>query len=90
MFKEYRFIFVGEKGREISTDMKTTILSGSGQVETFNIHDGKLKFRKALQWRENRGDMKMTVVADTSTMALVGKDKWGDLVKEVQKYVFLF
>lgn len=48
LFKDLRFICVLHKDKPLDTDLRSLIEIGKGQVESFNIRDGKAKFRKVL------------------------------------------
>lgn len=85
MFKGLRFLCIGEKFKEVSTEMKVLLKRGGGEVELFNIHDGKGKLRALLtRWKGSK--MSSIAIADSQTMlAAVGEDGWREIVNEGQR-----
>lgn len=82
LFKDFHFLCVGEKDREIDSTLRTFISTGSGAIETFSVLDGKAKWSKALKRGEAK-DKTLVVIADkTSIIAAVGEDGWKELDEE--------
>lgn len=91
MFKDIRFLCVGEKAREIDGDLRTVINRGDGAIETFNVHDGRAKWHKALSRGKAKGGKRVVAVADKVTMTVaVGKEEWKELVEETQRSAMHF
>lgn len=87
LFKDYRFLCVGEKSREVNSDLRSMIERGEGAIETFNVQDGVLKWRKSLSRGAAKEDVKVVAVADSEAMiSAVGKDAWAKLVQEAEEY----
>ena len=82
MFRGLRFLCIGEKFKEISTEMQTVLKRGGGKVDMFDIQDGKGKLRTFVT--RNKGNW--VAIADSrAMMAAVGNDEWEDIVKEGHK-----
>ena len=83
MFQGYRFICIGEKAREIESDLRELIHRGGGSLETFDVHSGVAKFHKALTRSQAKEGKKTVVVGDDDVMSTaVGKPAWKALVVE--------
>ena len=88
MFRECRFIFVGEKGLEIPSDYETLVTRGQGGCEAFYVNAGLLKWTKTLSkakaWADqNHG--KVVLVADSKAIEASSKEKWQELVDEAKE-----
>lgn len=80
-----RFVCVGEKGREIESDLREVINRGSGSIETFEVHGGKAKWHKALTRGQAKGGKKLVLVGDEKAIkAAVGQNGWTDLAAEAK------
>ena len=86
-FNGMRFIFVGEKGREVSLDLRDVVKRGGGEYECYAVEGGRGGFHAVLA--KGKGKEKLLIlVADEHAMGLaVGEDGWMELVKEAAEYV---
>jgi hypothetical protein len=90
MLTGYRFLCVGEKGRELESDLRDIIERGGASFETFDAKAGKIKFHRALTRGQAKVDKKQFVLTKEQGMqAAVGKDGWKELVAEARSYVGL-
>lgn len=81
IFENYRFLCVGEKGREIDSDLRLLIESGGGAIEVFNNLEDPEKWRKALVRGSSKAGTQLVAVADPKNMlAVLGEKAWGELV----------
>ena len=88
VFRDLRFLCVGEKSREIDSELRAMIERGGGAIETFNVKDGTAKWRKSLSRGSAKEGQKMVGVADFGAMhAVVGESTWLEFVKEAAEYV---
>ena len=93
MLLGYRFIFVGDKGREVDNAVIELVKQGGGEYEVFDAGNGRKKWHQALakgkarQTQLAEGQKGLVIVADAEAMkATIGKEAWEDLTKEAQKY----
>ncbi|KAI0075005.1 hypothetical protein K474DRAFT_1647144 [Panus rudis PR-1116 ss-1] len=90
MFSRYRFVFVGERGREVSIDMRELIKRGSGEYECFAVESGRKSFHGVLAKGKGKGK-ELVLVADEHAMGTaVGKDQWMEYVQEAAEYHLQF
>lgn len=86
---KYKFIFVGEAGREVGSEYQTLVERGSGELEAFDVAAGLEKWSKAIEkgkkWAtKNNG--RLVLVADSEVMeAAVGKKVWKTFVNTAMK-----
>lgn len=88
MFQGYRYLCVGEKGREIDGDLREVISRAGGQIETFDAHSGKVKWHKALARGQAKEGKKLVVVGDKKSLqTAVGQGGWDELMSEAKGFV---
>ena len=92
MFRGYRFLFVGEKGREAEGAMTELVIRGGGNWVGFNVASGRKEWHhvlakeKAKLVKISEGQKGVVIVADAKAMAVaVGSQQWGELVDEAKK-----
>lgn len=85
MFKGWRFMFVGEKGRETSSLMKQLVDRGGGAYEIFDVASGKMRFQQAVtklkRKAANDDGNGLCIVAEEPSMRAAVGDKWDELVE---------
>ena len=94
MFKGYRFLFVGEKGREVEGVMTELVTRGGGNWVAFNVASGRKEWHHVLA-KEKAKHAKvvekqkgLVVVADANAMKVaVGSEQWEELVVEAKRWV---
>ncbi|KAI0028526.1 hypothetical protein K488DRAFT_58368 [Vararia minispora EC-137] len=84
LFRRMKFIFVGETGREVTSEYREVVARGGGEYEAFAVSWGTLRWRKMLAksvlWAKKL-DGKVVLVAHGEAMeAAVGVEAWEDLV----------
>lgn len=89
---KYKFIFVGEAGREASSEYQTLVERGRGELEVFDVAAGVEKWGKAIErgkkWATKQHG-RLVLVADSEVMeAAAGKKVWKAFVHEATRYVF--
>ncbi|RXW19181.1 hypothetical protein EST38_g6664 [Candolleomyces aberdarensis] len=83
IFKEYRFLCVGEKARPAPLDLRQMLERGDGTYENFDVHLGVDKFRRAVTRGLAKQGKKLVLVGDGGLLAAaVGKDVLRDFVQE--------
>ncbi|KAI0065220.1 hypothetical protein BV25DRAFT_1822360 [Artomyces pyxidatus] len=86
MFISCRFIFVGEKGREVGSEYQALVTRGRGEYEAFTVSAGLPRWRKALMKAKAWADGKkgqLVLVADNEAMAAaISPEGWEELVSE--------
>lgn len=86
IFKDYRFLCVGEKARPAPLDLRQMLERGDGTYESFDVHLGVDKFRRAVTRGRAKQGKKLVLVGDEGLLAAaVGKDVLRDFVQEVTK-----
>jgi hypothetical protein len=92
MLRGYRFLFVGEKGREVEGAMTELVARGGGHWAAFNVASGRKEWHhvlakeKAKHAKANEKQKGLVVVADPKAMAVaVGHDQWKELVDEARR-----
>ncbi|SJL06695.1 uncharacterized protein ARMOST_10037 [Armillaria ostoyae] len=87
IFKDYRFMCVSEKTREIDSELRELLECGDGAIETFNVQDGGAKWRKALSRGHAKESVKMVAIASENAMvAAVGSESWRELLDIAQEF----
>jgi len=92
MLTGYRFLFVGEKGREAEGAMTELVTRGGGNWATFNVTSGRkgwhhvLAKEKAKHAKISERQKALVVVADAKAMTMaVGSEQWKELVDEAKR-----
>jgi hypothetical protein len=89
MFKGYRFVFVGEKEREIPAGFRELAKRGGAEYEAFTVSAGVVRWRKVLVKAKSLAEEKsgkVVIVADGGVMELaVGAEGWEELVSAAKK-----
>lgn len=81
-FSGKRFIFVGEKGREVSLDLREVVKRGGAEYECYAVEGGRSGFHAVLAKGKGKGKP-LVLVADEHAMGIaVGQEQWMDIVKE--------
>ncbi|CDO68939.1 hypothetical protein BN946_scf185000.g82 [Trametes cinnabarina] len=90
IFRNRRFLFVGEKGAEVRTELRDLVKRGEGDYECFAVESGAERLREVLAKGRGRGSA-LTLVADQSAVvAAVGEDAWRALVEEAKSFELRF
>jgi hypothetical protein len=89
MLMGYRFLFVGEKGREAEGVMTELVTRGGGNWAAFNVASGRKEWHHVLAKEKAKlsGQRKaLVVVADAKGMkTAVGSEQWEELVDEAKR-----
>ena len=80
LFRQMRFIFVGEKGTEAQGALKELVRRAEGEYECFGVEKGGEGFRQVLSKGRARGSKLALVAATEGTVAAIGKDGWKTLL----------
>ncbi|KAK7679065.1 hypothetical protein QCA50_018010 [Cerrena zonata] len=89
-FSGKRFIFVGEKGREVSLDLREVVKRGGAEYECYAVEGGRSGLHAVLAKGQGKGKP-LVLVADEHAMGIaVGQEQWMDIVKEAAEYELLF
>lgn len=84
-FAGKRFIFVGEKGREVSLDLRDVIKRGGAEYECYAVEGGRSGLHAVLAKGKGKGKP-LVLVADEHAMGIaVGQPQWMELVKEASQ-----
>lgn len=86
LFKDRRFIFVGEKGREVQDAVKELVKRGRGQYECFAVDSGKLGLHSVLAKAKSKGKDVVLVAEEDAMKAAMGADEWKELQQEAARY----
>ncbi|KAJ8075883.1 hypothetical protein PM082_021515 [Marasmius tenuissimus] len=93
IFKSLRFICVGEKNREIDSQLRFMIESGGGTIETFDVKSSarKTKWNRALSRGKAKAGKTLVVLGDEPNItAAIGEDGWKELVEENEGFGLVF
>lgn len=85
LFRDHRFIFVGEKGREAQEALKDLVKRGQGQYECFAVDGGKLALHKVLAKAKGKGKDVTLIAEEEAMVAAVGTDGWKELADEAAR-----
>ncbi|KAI0315420.1 hypothetical protein OF83DRAFT_1132275 [Amylostereum chailletii] len=94
MFKGMRFVFVGEKGREIGDGYRDVVERGQGVYEAFTVASGPQKWRRLLAkskaWEEEQSGKVALVAGGEAMEAAVGADSWEEFIEEAKSFGLKF
>jgi hypothetical protein len=91
MLAGYRFLCIGEKGRELESDFRDIVERGGASFEAFDVTAGKTKFHRALtRGQAKAGKMQLVIAKEQGVQAAIGKDGWRELLGEARRYIGLF
>ena len=92
MFSGYRFLFVGEKGREAEENMTELVRRGGGERDVFSVDGGRQKLHRVLaKGKAKLGNVTsnpkgLVLVADVKAMTVaVGSTQWAELADEANE-----
>lgn len=75
-------LFIGEKGREVSLEMRDLVKRGAGEYECCAVEGGRKALHSVLAKGKGKGK-NLVLIADEPAMgAAIGKEAWMELVKE--------
>ncbi|TFY50617.1 hypothetical protein EVJ58_g10969 [Rhodofomes roseus] len=86
LFRGCRFIFVGEKGREVQEAMRELVKRGEGEYECYAVEGGRAGLRKVLSKGRAKGRILVLVGEEDALVPAVGKDGWQELVDEANSF----
>jgi len=96
MFLGFRFLFVGENGREVAEDVRELVLRGQGSCEGFPFKGGRGKWHQAISKGKRlvskmKDGKALVIVADQEAMkAAIGIAARNELVEESKRYYLIF
>lgn len=90
MFIGYKFLFVGERGREAENSVTELVARGGGEGAKFNVSAGLQDWHRLLvkeQKKQRTGDKKgLIVVADGKAMSVaIGSQEWNTFQIEAKR-----
>ncbi|KIY68197.1 hypothetical protein CYLTODRAFT_490011 [Cylindrobasidium torrendii FP15055 ss-10] len=90
-FATFRFLCVGEKGRELESSVRTMLEHGGGHIETVDVQQGKEKWRKVLSRGSAKSETKMVGVANKEAIsAVAGENVWREFVSLAKEFQVKF
>lgn len=93
MLKGWRFVFVGEKGREVDAETRTLVERGGGEYEVFDVSTGKSRWNQSLSRNKRKVDSEggkgISVVADTETLQIAVGNAWEGILEEMKSLVIV-
>ena len=90
LFNGFRFIFVGERGREVQEATRELVRRAQGEYECVACEGGRAALSKVLRKGRDRGKILVLVGEEGALVPAVGKDGWEELVDEARRWVYLF
>jgi hypothetical protein len=90
MLHGLRFLCVGEKGREVASEVADVIKRGGAECETFAAGDGATKFSRAIKKAKTASSSPREVVLianEDAVKTAMGQDAWAQLTKEAKRYL---
>lgn len=83
MFTGFRFLFTGEKGREVDNNTREMVTRGGGEYEVIPVNAGHTKWHQAITkglLRVKGGGQRFLVVGDEAAIkAAVGDAGWAEI-----------
>ena len=94
MFVGFKFLFVGEKGREADSALFDLVARGGGERAKFNVSSGLRDWHHLLakeQQKQKTGEKKgLVAVADGKAMtAAMGSQEWEGYLKEAKRFAHI-
>ncbi|KZT01646.1 uncharacterized protein LAESUDRAFT_815725 [Laetiporus sulphureus 93-53] len=86
IFRGYRFVFMGEKGREVQEAMRDLVRRGEGEYECFSVEGGSGALHRLLAKCESRESTSVIVGESSLITPAVGEDGWQNLVREAKSF----
>jgi len=86
IFRDIRFVFIGEKGREIQEAMRELVKRGEGDYECFTVESGRHVLHQVLAKGRGKGRQLVLVADEKSVVPAVGADGWQELLDEARRY----
>lgn len=90
LFRSCRFICLHEKMTTTDTDLRELLHRGGGLLESFDIHSGIQKFRRALSRSRAKEGKKTLVVGELDSMQIAIGTSWKEFLMEAQRYLIRF
>lgn len=87
MFKGWRILFVGEKGREADQDLLQMLDAGGAEYEVFDVSGGEKKWKQVLGKNQRKASKGLSVVADAETMQVAAEAEWNVINEILKEYV---
>ncbi|EMD35805.1 hypothetical protein CERSUDRAFT_96030 [Gelatoporia subvermispora B] len=86
LFNAYRFIFLGERGREVQSALRELVRRGGAEYECFGANSGRRALHQVLAKRQGKERTLVLVAEERSVVAAVGEDEWKELVEEAGSF----
>lgn len=87
LFNGFRFVFVGERGREAQEAVRELVRRAQGEYECVACEGGRVALRKVLAKGRAKGRILVLVGEEEALVPAVGKDGWEELVDEAKRRV---
>ena len=87
LLREYRFIFVGERGREVKEDYKELVRLGGATYECCAVQSGRKALHAVLAKAESKGKQPVLIADEMAMLTALGQDGWNELVEEAARWV---
>ena len=85
IFKDHRFLFVGEKGREVSSELREVVKRGGGEYECCAVEGGRRALHSVLAKGKGKGKTLVLVADEPAMGAAVGQGGWMEFVSEAKE-----
>ncbi|KZT67546.1 hypothetical protein DAEQUDRAFT_758107 [Daedalea quercina L-15889] len=86
LFRDFRFVFIGEKGREVQEAVRELVKRGLGEYECVAVEGGRAALRKVLWKGRAKGRILVLVAEESVLVPAVGNDGWEELVDEAKSF----
>ncbi|KAL5514111.1 hypothetical protein ACEPAG_2872 [Sanghuangporus baumii] len=94
MLKGWRFLFVGEKGREVDTETRTLVEQGGGEYEVFDVSGGLMRWKQSLARNrrkvEAEGDRNLSIIGDSVSLKIAAGEAWNGMLEELRIVALCF
>lgn len=91
MMKGWRFLFIGEKNRELDSETRTIVERGDGQYETFDAASGAIRWKQCLTRNQRKADdgnsMHLCIIGDKQTLNAISPNSWAELEGVLEAWV---
>ncbi|KAL5522140.1 hypothetical protein ACEPAF_1997 [Sanghuangporus sanghuang] len=94
MLKGWRFLFVGEKGREVGSETRTLVERGGGEYEVFDVSGGLTRWKQSLSRNRRKSDAEggrnLSVIGDTEILKIASGEAWNGMLEELRNAELCF
>ncbi|KAH8113069.1 hypothetical protein DFH11DRAFT_1602872 [Phellopilus nigrolimitatus] len=84
LLKGWRFVFIGEKERELDSETRALVERGGGEYEAFDVSGGATRWRQVLARNKRKAEAEsgkgLSVIGETDTLKVAAGDTWDSML----------